>query len=54
MKQKTTQPILLSPRQIERLKEIQEKEYTRSNIGIKPSIHEVARQLVDKALKEVI
>lgn len=47
-----TQAVLLTRGQVEALQRIQEEERKRSEFGIQPSIHEVARRLVDRALKE--
>ncbi|MFO6484826.1 hypothetical protein ACLBR5_19320 [Escherichia coli] len=44
---------LLSRRQIEALQRIQDEERQKSVLGVAPSIHVIARQLMDKALKEV-
>lgn len=45
-----TQAVLLTRDQVEALQRIQEKERTRSELGITPSIHEVARRLISQAL----
>ena len=45
--------ILLTQTQMDALRKIQEEEHNRSGLGIKPTLHEVARKLVDKALKQV-
>ncbi|MCC8368265.1 hypothetical protein J8V57_18860 [Xenorhabdus sp. PB61.4] len=42
--------ILLTRQQMDALRQIQQDEYSRSELGIKPTLHEVARKLVDKAL----
>lgn len=47
------QVALLLREQIEKLRRIQSLERSRSEMGITPSIHEMARKLVDKALNEI-
>ncbi len=49
----TTQAVLLTRKQVEQIQRLQEMERSRSEFGITPSIHEVARKLVDKALSGV-
>lgn len=46
-------PVLLSASQIEALRQIQERDRSSSPLGIAPTIHVIARQLMEKALKEV-
>ncbi|WP_212749211.1 hypothetical protein, partial [Escherichia coli] len=53
MKNHGVKPVLLSRRQIEALQRIQDEERQKSVLGVAPSIHVIARQLMDKALKEV-
>ncbi|EMR0738094.1 hypothetical protein RVX82_002434 [Citrobacter braakii] len=53
MKSHGVKPVLLSPEQIETLRRIQDEERQKSVLGVAPSIHVIARQLMDKALKEV-
>jgi hypothetical protein len=53
MKGHGVKPVLLSRRQIEALQRIQDEERQKSVLGVAPSIHVIARQLMDKALKEV-
>ena len=48
-----TQAVLLTRDQVEALRHLQERERGRSEFGITPSIHEVARGLVDSALKTI-
>ncbi|CNI71930.1 hypothetical protein [Yersinia pekkanenii] len=48
-----TQAVLLTRNQVEALRHLQERERGRSEFGITPSIHEVARGLVDSALKTI-
>nr|WP_304654090.1 hypothetical protein [Providencia sp. wls1921] len=45
--------ILLTQKQMDALRKIQQSEHERSGLGIKPTLHEVARKLVDKALAQV-
>ncbi|BBR57154.1 hypothetical protein M2J86_16925 [Citrobacter freundii] len=49
-KKQNSQVVLLTRGQVEALQRIQEEERKRSEFGIQPSIHEIARKLVDKAL----
>ncbi len=49
----TTQAVLLTQKQVDQIRLLQEMERGRSEFGITPSIHEVARKLVDKALSGV-
>lgn len=51
MRQAIVKPVLLSKRQIDAIREIQEQERANSQIGVAPSIHVIARQLMDKALE---
>lgn len=43
-------PVLLSTEQIVILREIQERERKSSPLGLAPSIHAIARELMNKAL----
>lgn len=52
-RKQNTQVVLLRRSQVDALQRIRDEESQRSGLGIKPSVHEVARQLVDKALKEI-
>ncbi len=52
MKKKVS-AILLSTHQIEAIKKIQEKEQERSTLGVAPTIHAIARGLMDKALAQI-
>ncbi|ULF51024.1 hypothetical protein LBP97_14530 [Serratia marcescens] len=45
-----TQAVLLTRGQVEALQRLQEQERKRSELGITPSIHEVARRLMSQAL----
>ncbi|MCS0528937.1 hypothetical protein [Klebsiella grimontii] len=47
----TVKPVLLSIEQIEKLRALQEKERNKSPLGIAPTIHVIARQLMDNALR---
>ncbi|WP_213732193.1 hypothetical protein [Citrobacter europaeus] len=53
MKNHGVKPVLLSQEQIKALRRIQYEERQKSVLGVAPSIHAIARQLMDKALKEV-
>lgn len=50
IKRQSSQVVLLSRKQVEALLRIQVDERSRSEFGIQPSIHQIARRLVDKAL----
>lgn len=50
MSKQSVKPVLLSQAQIQEIKKIQAQERQHSAMGIEPSIHEIARRLVDKAL----
>ncbi|MGG5961122.1 hypothetical protein ACQSED_05190 [Salmonella enterica] len=45
------QPVLLRPEQVGELQRIREREAQKSVLGIRPSLHEVARQLIDRAIE---
>lgn len=51
MRQSSVKPVLLNKYQIEAIREIQEQERANSQLGVAPSIHAIARQLMDKALE---
>ncbi|EID66727.1 hypothetical protein ECW26_28110 [Escherichia coli W26] len=53
MRKASVKPVLLAREQIEALQRIQDEERQKSVLGVAPSIHVIARQLMDKALKEV-
>ncbi|WP_337065159.1 hypothetical protein [Rouxiella badensis] len=53
MRQSTVKPVLLSKHQIDAIREIQEQERVNSQLGVAPSIHAIARQLMDKALEGI-
>ena len=50
MSRQSVKPVLLSHEQIKALSNIQEQHRKASSIGVAPTIHEIARGLVDKAL----
>ncbi|MBA0216262.1 hypothetical protein H4F33_18660 [Pectobacterium brasiliense] len=49
-----TQAVLLTRKQVEALQRLREQESKRSELGITPSIHEVARRLMDKVLSKIV
>ncbi|MCW9488667.1 hypothetical protein [Klebsiella michiganensis] len=50
MSKQSVKPVLLSEAQIQAIRKIQEKQHQQSGIGVAPTIHEIARGLIDKAL----
>ncbi|MCU6329923.1 hypothetical protein KSU19_19920 [Enterobacter quasiroggenkampii] len=50
MKKPNVKPVLLSQGQITALKALQEQERQKSALGIAPSLHDVARKVVDMGL----
>ncbi|MCT4774202.1 hypothetical protein L6458_18045 [Klebsiella aerogenes] len=52
MSKQSVKPVLLSEAQIQAIRKIQEKQRQQSGIGVAPTIHEIARGLVDKALQQ--
>ncbi|EOJ9253748.1 MULTISPECIES: hypothetical protein [Klebsiella/Raoultella group] len=50
MSKQSVKPVLLSEAQIQAIRKIQEKQRLQSGIGVAPTVHEIARGLVDKAL----
>ncbi|EPF20110.1 hypothetical protein HMPREF0201_00710 [Cedecea davisae DSM 4568] len=50
MSKQSVKPVLLSEVQIQAIRNIQELQRKQSGIGVAPTIHEIARGLVDKAL----
>lgn len=50
MSKQSVKPVLLSDVQLQAIKNIQEQQRKQSGIGVAPTIHEIARGLVDKAL----
>lgn len=53
MRNPNVKPVLLTREQIDALHRLQEQERRSSPLGIAPSIHEVARRLMDKALHPI-
>lgn len=47
IKKQSSQVVLLSRKQVETLLRIQADERSRSEFGIQPSIHQIARKLVE-------
>ncbi|WP_193568598.1 hypothetical protein [Citrobacter sp. NCU1] len=54
MRSPNVKPVLLTKEQIDALHQLQEKERKNSPLGIAPSLHEVARRLMDKALDSAL
>ncbi|MGF2462728.1 hypothetical protein ACQUTI_11900 [Klebsiella sp. 7-CIP_Kleb.] len=50
MSKQSIKPVLLNEAQIQAIRKIQEQQRQQSGIGVAPTIHEIARGLVDKAL----
>mgnify|MGYP006955344414 CR=1 FL=1 len=46
----SVKPVLISEKQMEAIKKIQEEQRKKSEVGVAPTIHEIARGLMDKAL----
>ncbi|MDA4534252.1 hypothetical protein NY991_22865, partial [Escherichia coli] len=46
----SAKPVLISEKQMEAIKKIQEEQRKKSEVGVAPTIHEIARGLMDKAL----
>ena len=53
MSKQSVKPVLLSEAQIQAIRKIQEQQRQQSGIGVAPTIHEIARVLVDKALRHL-
>ncbi|MDH2123770.1 hypothetical protein N5J75_11230 [Pantoea brenneri] len=53
IQQPTVKPVLMRVEQIEALRKIQEQERAKSPLGVAPSIHVIARGLMDKALAQL-
>ena len=53
MSKQSVKPVLLSEAQIQAIIKIQEKQRQQSGIGVAPTIHEIARGLVDTALATI-
>lgn len=51
---KNSYPVLLTASQIERLKQIQEREHQRSFTGHTPTIHAVARQVFERGINALL
>ncbi len=49
----TVKPVLMWVEQIEALQRIQEKECAKLQLGVAPTIHVIARGLMDKALAQL-
>lgn len=54
MRNPSVKPVLLTKEQIDALHRLQEEERRNSPLGIAPSIHEVARRLMDKVLQSIL
>ncbi|XBS69907.1 hypothetical protein ABK905_00515 [Acerihabitans sp. KWT182] len=52
MAKQKVQVVLLSGEQVQAIREIQEQQRQKSGIGVAPTIHEIARGLVDQALAQ--
>ncbi len=50
----SVKPVLLSEKQMEAIRKIQEEQRKQSGIGVAPTLHEIARGLMDKALSAAI
>ena len=46
----SVKPVLLSDKQMQAIKKIQDEKRKKSGIGVAPSVHEIARGLMEKAL----
>ncbi|HCA9135649.1 TPA: hypothetical protein MYJ36_002843 [Klebsiella quasipneumoniae] len=53
MSRQNVKPVLLSHEQIKALGEIREQHRKASSVGVAPTIHEIARGLMDKALASI-
>ncbi|WP_419793030.1 hypothetical protein ACN09C_07025 [Serratia fonticola] len=51
MSKANVKPVLLTNKQIESIRQLQERQ--RSAFGTAPTIHEIARGLMDKALQQI-
>lgn len=49
----TIKSVLMRVERIEALRKIQEKEHAKSPLGVAPTIHVIARGLMDKALAQL-
>lgn len=50
MSKQSVKPVLLSDSQLQAIRNIQEQQRKQSGLGVAPTIHEIARGLVDSAL----
>ncbi|WP_170870412.1 hypothetical protein [Pantoea sp. 1.19] len=53
IQQPTVKPVLMRVEQIEALRKIQEQERAKSPLGVAPTIHVIARGLMDKAFAQL-
>jgi len=53
MRKSALKPVLLSKQQVQALLQIQEDERAKSQLGVAPSIHVIARQLMDLGLSQL-
>lgn len=50
MRKPNVKPVLLSSEQMQAIRNIQERERQRSDLGVAPTVHQIARGLMAKAL----
>lgn len=50
MRKPNVKPVLLSAEQLQAIRNIQERERQRSDLGVAPTVHQIARGLMAKAL----
>jgi len=53
MSKQSVKPVLISEVQMQEIRKIQEQHRRQSGIGVAPTIHEIARGLMDKALQNI-
>lgn len=53
MSKQSVKPVLLNEAQIQAIRKIQEQQRQQSGIGVAPTIHEIARGVVDTALATI-
>ena len=53
MSKQCVKPVLISEVQMQEIRKIQEQHRRQSGIGVAPTIHEIARGLMDKALQNI-
>lgn len=53
MSKQSVKPVLISELQMQEIRKIQEQHRRQSGIGVAPTIHEIARGLMDKALQNI-